>query len=74
MKLDEFIVPQSEAYQLIACYDRALPGAYADAWDQLCARYDNPRRQVDNIINNLTSMEAIRDQRDHYFRMYTIIN
>lgn len=65
------MIYSSEAYRLIASYDRALPGSYDDAWNMLCARYDNPRRQVDNIITSLTSMDAIKNQRDHYFRMYT---
>lgn len=74
MKLDEFIVPRSEAWQLISGYDRAIDGSYQDAWKELCARYDNPRRQVDAIIGKLTQMEPITDRREGYLRMYTNVN
>lgn len=36
MKLDEFIVPHSETFELIASHDRSLPGAYQSAWEYLC--------------------------------------
>lgn len=74
MKLDEFIIPNSEAYGLIASFDRAISGTYNDAWTELCSRYDNPRLQVDGIITKITCMDAIKDRRDHYLRAYTAIN
>lgn len=74
MKLDEFITPTSEAYELIKSYDRSINGSYQDAWDELCARYDNPRLQVENILNKLTCIEPIGDCRDDYLRAYTTIN
>lgn len=74
MKLDEFIIPQSDAYNLIVSYDRAIDGAYDDAWKELCSHYDNPRLQVDGTIAKLTRMVEIKDRREHYLRAYTTIN
>lgn len=74
VKLDEFIDPDSEAHRLIQSYDRSINGMYQDAWAELCARYDNPRRHVDTILTKLTHMESIEDHRDHYLRAYTSIN
>lgn len=74
VKLDEFITPYSEAYNLIANYDRAMAGAYQDAWNELCARYDNPRHQVEGIISKLLDLEPIKHNRDDYLRAYTTIN
>lgn len=74
VKLDEFIEPDSEAHRLIQSYDRSINGMYQDAWAELCARYDNPRRHVDTILTKLTHMEPIEDHRDHYLRAYTSIN
>lgn len=74
MKLDEFIMPNSEAYALIQSFDRAINGSYQDAWAELCARYDNPRLQVDSIIMKMTGMDKITNCRDDYLRTYTIIS
>lgn len=74
MKLDEFIIPNSDAYALIVSFDRAIDGSYEDAWNELCARYDNPRLQVDTIIAKLTCMNAIYHRRDDYLRAYTTIS
>lgn len=74
MKLDEFITPNSEAYGLIISYDRTINGSYRDAWEELCARYDNPRIQVDNIISKLLYMDVIENSRSDYVRAYSEIN
>lgn len=49
LKLDEFIVPDSEAYDTINGYDRVAMN-YASAWEDLCARFDNTRKIVEDII------------------------
>lgn len=73
-KLDEFIVPRSEAYNLIATYERALPASYQDAWDCLCKTYDNPRRQVNDIIDKFMSMPIIKHDRSSYLCAQNHIN
>lgn len=66
IKLDEFIVPRSEPFSLIASYDRSLPEAYDVAWNRLCATYDNRRRQVDDVIEKFILMPKVEDNRAGY--------
>lgn len=66
VKLDEFIVPGSEPCELIASYERSLPESYDDAWKRICDTYDNPRRQVDDIIRHFMTMPTITDGRASY--------
>lgn len=74
VKLDEFIVPRSEPYQLISSVNRALPEAYDSAWKQLCATYDNHRRQVDDAIENFMMMPRVSNSRTSYLIVQAHIN
>lgn len=74
VKLYEFIVPHSEAYDLISSLERTLPGAYQDAWRMLCEQYDDPRRQVNEIINKFLSMKGIQPTREGLLRVFNGIN
>lgn len=74
IKLDEFITPHSEAYHLIESFDRAINGTYQDAWNELCAHYDNPRLQVESIISKLMTLKAVEHCREDYMRAYTAKN
>lgn len=74
IKLDEFIVPHSEPFGLIANYDRALVGSYQDAWMYLCERYDNPRRQVNDIICKFITTPQSTPTRDGLLRLSNAIN
>lgn len=73
-KLDEFIIPNSEAFHLIKSCDRTKKESYDDAWKLLCKTYDNKRRQVDGIIRNFMEMPRIRANRDSYLRACNHIN
>lgn len=74
VKLDEFIVPRSEAYNLIASYERFLPESYHDAWNHLCETYDNPRRLVNDTIGKFMLMPDIIDDRSSYLCAHNHIN
>lgn len=73
VKLDEFIVPRSEPYRLIASCERSLAEAYDVAWERLCATYDNHRRQVDDIIDKFMTMPRITSGRTSYLIAQTHI-
>lgn len=74
IKLDEFIVPNSEAAEYIASYDRGVEHAYQDAWQHLCNIYDNPRRQVDETIAKYLATKPIAANREGLSRLHNGIN
>lgn len=49
LKLDSVIVPDSEPFETISGYDRT-DETYLSAWNDLCTRYDNPRKIVESTI------------------------
>lgn len=72
IKLDEFIKPRSEASEWIASFPRE--NGYQDAWSALCQKYDNPRRQVDEIIAKYLATKPIVAHREGLSRLYNAIN
>lgn len=61
IKLDECIVHDSEPYETISGYDRT-PEYYHAAWDDLCARYDNKRKLVEECISRFIDIPSSRFQ------------
>lgn len=49
LKLDECLILDSEAYNTISGYNRVADN-YAAAWEDLCTRFDNKRKTVEECI------------------------
>lgn len=54
-RLDDHLEHDSEAYQLIAGFERVGEN-YQLAWQQLCTTYDNKRKLVDETIGNFVDI------------------
>lgn len=61
LKLDEFLVPDSEAYHTISGYDR-VANNYNSAWEDMCDRFDNPRKIVEDIIYAFMNEPCLKTQ------------
>lgn len=60
LKLDEGIQHDSEAYGVVAGYDRIAEN-YLPAWQDLCMRYDNLRKLVEELVLRFVDMPKLKD-------------